>query len=221
MLDTTEPVAVGCITSEFEEKAIRAVEAGADAVEVRMDLYQGDVFSDLVKVEADVDVIATNRMESQGGEFEGSEEERIDELVEILDSGSVEAVDIELEAEVDVRERVLDVASRQNVTTILSHHDFERTPSVDEMSRVLRRPDADITKLAVTPKNRWDVLDLLEVTLETRSEGVATLSMEDLGKPTRYLAPYFGSKLTYGSMGESTGPGQVSLGELSQFLETI
>jgi 3-dehydroquinate dehydratase-1 len=120
---------------------------------------------------------------------------------------------------------MVEEAKEGNTRVIISHHDFNSTPSEEKMLRVLRdelRAGADIAKLAVRANNMGDVLRLLEVTLEASRYGrVCTISMGEYGRLSRMASPLFGSVLTYGYVSTPTAPGQLSLVELRQALRIL
>lgn len=218
-LDLSQPRVVAAVTGDLERNDQRAAKAGADALELRIDLYE-DALDDLRGLSPSLPVIATNRPESQGGRYDGGEEERVEALLEALDHRSVDAVDVELEAADDLRDRLVREARNRDASVIVSHHDFETTPPTEEILELLDGMGGigDVAKLAVTPSEQSDVLRLLEVLLDY--EGTAcVISMGELGAYSRVVAPLHGSLLTYGNVGESTAPGQLSVRDLVRTLE--
>lgn len=217
-LDLSSPLVVAAVSEEAPNKAREAKEEGADAVEIRIDMYDdGEVAIKDVRECDTLPVIATYR-ETE----EVTEEKRTEALLEA--TRDAEAVDIDVSSPDETIERVTGGAREKDVTVIASHHDFEATPSVDEMWKTLQ--DAwevgDVAKLAVTPKAESDVLDLLRLTLEAQKEGnepFCTISMGALGSYTRFVAPLYGSFLTYASYGGSTAPGQLSVREVRRYME--
>lgn len=221
------PAIIAAIDREPVETAKQAQLLGADIVEIRLDLLgirDTDVAIQVmeeIRSSTNLKCIATNRLQSDGGKWEGSEEERIVLLEGVLPL--VDAVDIELLAEEKMRSRIVEKAKEQDKTVIVSSHNFSRTPSIEDMKNTLEesfKAGADIAKLAVMPNSMQDVLDLLRATYEIKKP-VCTISMGDLGKHTRIVAPCYGSVLTYGSVGEAVAPGQLRVDELKKCLETI
>jgi len=218
-LDLSEPHVVAAVTEDLPRKAREAREAGADAVEVRIDMYEGGseaALADLRDCDA-LPAIATNRPTD-----EESEEERVEALVAATEHA--EAVDIDVSSPEESIESVVDAARSEDVTVIASHHDFDRTPSIDGMVRTLESAweVGDVAKLAVTPEDEGDVLDLLRLTLEARDGGdgpFCAISMGALGSYTRFVAPLYGSCLTYASYGSGTAPGQLSVREVRGYIE--
>ncbi|MCL7411162.1 MAG: type I 3-dehydroquinate dehydratase [Methanosarcinaceae archaeon] len=218
---------VAAISENPLETARSAKMLGADILEIRFDLLNITTPDDAkklvneIKSATNLPCIATNRLQSEGGKWSGTEEGRIGLLIDILEL--VDAVDIELSAGEDVRERVVQSAKSAGKTVIVSSHDFNRTPAVDQMRKTLDDcfdAGADIAKLAVMPKSMQDVLNLLQVTNDSKAP-VCTISMGDLGKHSRIVASCYGSVLTYGSVRDAVAPGQLRVDELKTVLEML
>lgn len=217
---------VAAINEDPLIQAKAAASQGADILEIRLDLLGIDTPEEaadiLRKLQSDTGLpcIATNRLRSEGGKWEGSEESRIGLLEEILPH--TDAIDVELSAAPQLRERVVKKAKIEGKTVIISSHDFESTPDKAAIRDILersRQAGADIAKLAVMPNSMQDILDLLEVTL--REDNVCTIAMGQLGKQTRIVGPCYGSKLTYASVSNAVAPGQLKVHELKKALEML
>ncbi len=218
---------VAAISEDPIETARSAKMLGADILEIRFDLlnittpHDAEKLVNDIKSATNLPCIATNRLQSEGGKWSGTEEDRIALLIDILEL--VDAVDIELSAGEDVRNKVVQSAKSAGKTVIVSSHDFNRTPAVDQMKKTLDdcfNAGADIAKLAVMPESMQDVLNLLQVTRDSRAP-VCTISMGDLGKHSRIVASCYGSVLTYGSVGDAVAPGQLRVDELKTVLEML
>ncbi len=214
------PRIVGVVSTIDE--VINAEKAGADLLEVRMDLLDriedvSQFFKD-VRRSSSLPIIATNRWSKEGGSFTGSEQERISVLSSAMDLS--DAVDIELRAA--GRDVVIEKAKKQGIPSIISYHDFDKTPSKEQMMRILEeaRSAGDLPKLAVMAKSPGDVLQLLEVTLQAQKP-LCTIAMGTLGVHSRIIAPLYGSALTYGHTGKAKAPGQLSVSELRGTLDIL
>ncbi len=218
---------VAAISETPIETARSAKMLGADILEIRFDLlnitnpHDAKKLVNDIKSATNLPCIATNRLQSEGGKWSGTEEDRIGLLIEILEQ--VDAVDIEFSADEDVRDLVVQNAKNAGKTVIVSSHDFNKTPVVDLMRKTLDdcfNAGANIAKLAVMPKSMQDVLNLLQVTHDSKAP-VCTISMGDLGKHSRIVASCYGSVLTYGSVGDAVAPGQLRVDELKTALEML
>lgn len=215
MLDTSGRYVVASVTDELADRTRRAQEAGASAVELRIDLYRGDALADLQELselENGLPVVVTCRPE---GYDEGERSTLLSRAVEHAD-----AVDLDMDSSDQVRESVYAAADLHGATKIASHHDHAKTPATDKLDSILDRglQRADLAKLAVTPAGHEDVHRLLGVTLSRRNDPVCTIAMGNVGSYSRFLAPVYGSTLTYGSLGEPTAPGQIPVDRLSDLV---
>ncbi|MCT6891382.1 MAG: type I 3-dehydroquinate dehydratase, partial [Lactobacillus sp.] len=62
-----------------------------------------------------------------------------------------------------------------------------------------------------------DVLTLLAATTEMKAEianPLITMAMGDIGKVTRVAGQVFGSSLSFGAVGKTSAPGQLSIADL-------
>ncbi len=222
-----KPAIVSVIDNDPAENAKAANWLGANVLELRLDLLN---FSDLeeakktierIKANTNLPCIATNRLQSDGGKWDGSEDNRIKLLIDILPF--VEAIDIELSTDEEQRNKVIAAAKAAGSTVIVSAHDFDGTPSVEIMKKILNsahEAGGDIAKLAVMAKSKQDVLNVLQVTSEMEKP-VCTIAMGEIGKHSRIVAPCYGSCLTYGAIAKEVAPGQIKIHELKSALEIL
>lgn len=219
------PGIVAAIGSDAIATALKAKYMGADILEIRIDLLGINVQEDLarllhgLKEQVGLPIIVTNRCQKEGGQWEGSEESRMDMLISAIPFA--DGVDVELSA--PFRTRVNEAMRSGNKTLIISSHDFKTTPSYGDMLSILKLANAagaDIAKLAVTPNSSADTLRLLTVTQDADFP-VCTIAMGKLGSHTRVVAPIYGSVLTYGSVDEIVAPGQLRIDELKHMLEVL
>jgi 3-dehydroquinate dehydratase-1 len=208
------------IVASLGRNALRDVRAteDADIVELRLDLVEGNPLETLKEVRkaTSIPIIATNRPSFEGGQFQGSEQERI--MVLQRASDYAEYVDIELRAE--LRDDLLDSVE---IPAIVSHHDFFRTPPKEELSSIIGEISgtrAEIAKIAVTPLRLKDNLLILEFLLESEMP-LCMIAMGKLGKHLRALSPIYGSVLTYGYISQPTASGQMSVSELSKAINLL
>lgn len=204
-----------------------AAREAADALEYRMDLTD-DPLAALEAYDGELPVLATNRPTWEGGEYDGSDADRLDALAEATAVDAVEAIDVELESiTAGDAEAVLETARERDVAVVASAHDFEGTPDEIELMETLSTAceHADVGKLAVTAHDRADTLALLAVTHRLASDGtpVATMAMGEAGSHTRAVAPVYGSKIGYAPVdpAEATAPGQYDLETLAELVSQL
>ena len=106
-------------------------------------------------------VVVTNRPKSEGGAFEGSEDQRL-ELLEKAIAAEAEWVDLEDWVE---EERVRRLRS-QSARLLLSHHDFSGTPdrlALQRLAETMARKDPDAIKIVTYIRVPEDSLRVLEL----------------------------------------------------------
>ncbi|MDA3872426.1 MAG: type I 3-dehydroquinate dehydratase, partial [Kiritimatiellae bacterium] len=130
---------------------------------------------------------------------------------------------IDIETDSALRVELCELATSLEKTLVVSYHNFEGTPPVEELcalvDSVLECPVA-IPKLATMVHTPGDV-EILKQVLSTYAptRPICVLGMgDDLGTRTRTTFPALGSKLAYGYLDRPIAPGQLSSAELSAFL---
>ena len=190
------------------------IDKGADVLEFRLDgLKNHDIgeIRDTIK-EIDFPMIATNRISSEGGSFNGSEEQRINILYQCSDI--VDYVDIELQT----KDEYIELIRNTNAKTIISYHDFEKTPDLNEIMYIVDKEHelGDIAKVAFMPQNLEDTLTILAVL--SHCENTIAISMGDLGSYTRVMASKFDSPITFAAGTDVTAPGQIDIETMKALL---
>ena len=177
------------------------INKGADVLEFRIDALENPEISEIKKTieEINFPMIATNRISTEGGSFKGTEEERFEILYECCDL--VDYVDIELQSNDEYIKKIHDTG----VTTIVSYHDFEKTPKLSEITYIVEKEQklGDIAKVAFMPQDLDDTL---------------TISMGDLGSYTRVMASKFNSPITFAAGTDVTAPGQIDIETMKSLL---
>lgn len=189
----------------------------ADMVEVRLDLNDRPLETlKAVRSATDKPIIATNRMKSEGGQWSGSEEERI----RILSDAAPYADWVDIELKAPMRNELLKMIDKP---AIISCHDFAGMPERAELLAILeemKRAGAEIAKIAVTPQSMKDNLTILDFLLDAKMP-LCMIAMGKIGRHLRAVAPIYGSVLTYGYVSQAVAPGQMSIGELSASLKLL
>ncbi len=166
----------------------------------------------------DLPQIATNRRKDQGGYSRLSESDRVAVILDAVEVG-FEYADLELNTpELD------ELGSRVKAlggSLVISHHDFEGTPSAEElretMSRMVER-GADVCKIIGTAQSPRDNLTYLGLFGSSREGGLVCFGMGLDGILSRVLSPLVGGEFTYASSHEGGGsaPGQLTLAEMRE-----
>ena len=203
----------------------KAVEQGADLVELRIDgLRDRAGWQDLLRSE--LPTILTNRPEREGGHFEGDEEERVGSLLDGTIRG-VACVDIELSTEGALLRKVLSNAKGRGTSVLISYHDLTSTPEVEELFEVVRkmvRARCDIAKVVTFAEDRKDALRVLDFLVRVQDEvavPVVAFAMGEAGRISRIAAPLLGSPVVYAAAGEATAPGQLDVATTKMLLREL
>jgi 3-dehydroquinate dehydratase I len=207
----------------------------ADLIEWRADFFLDgtargfiDSLRLLRSVLPDKPIIFTLRIKSEGGAGEKAQDDRQVSIESVAATGLADVIDIELCNDVHFIESVVRVAHEHRVRVILSFHDFEKTPTNEELLTkvglmVLR--GADIAKIAVMPQNLSDVLRLLDVTLQARScfpgLPLSTMAMGPRGILSRAAGFLFGSDMAYAVAQDSSAPGQIPIADARALAEGL
>lgn len=190
------------------------IEKGADVLEFRIDALDNPNFKDIQEIieEINFPMIATNRISSEGGSFKGTEEERIDILLKC--APLVDYVDIELQNDDKYIKQIHDTG----VTTIVSYHDFHKTPEINEIMYIVEKEQklGDIAKVAFMPNDLDDTLKILAIL--SHCENTIAISMSDLGSYTRVMASKFDSPITFAAGTDVTAPGQIDIETMKSLL---
>lgn len=173
-------------------------------------------------------VIFTCRAFNEGGFRKIDEQYRIDIIKTTAGTGLVDAVDIELSSGQDSIDCVIEQCRRKNVSVIVSYHNFNKTPAVEEIVDILikeQEAGADIGKVAVMPCNMKDVISLLDASLifDERHDSIpaVTVSMSGKGTISRVAGFMFGSSITFSSGLTASAPGQLSVQELRTTMDVL
>ncbi|RMC51896.1 type I 3-dehydroquinate dehydratase [Lactobacillus sp. ESL0228] len=228
---------VGTNEEEILAAAKNIVAAKPDLMEWRIDYYAAGI-KDPTKLSetamklrqliGELPMLVTFRTKNEGGVLELSENDYLSLLQTVIEKRLGDAVDIELFHDESRIKEVVAQAHDYNVVVIMSNHDFEKVPAKDVIEFRLQKMaelGADVSKLACMPHSSKDVLTLLEATQSTSemiNTPLITMAMGDLGKVTRISGQIFGSCLSFGAVGQTSAPGQLSIEDLrsaESFLE--
>ncbi len=227
---------VGITKKAILEEAKKAMELPLDLLEWRVDWYENcfeteavlQVTAELRNLLGEIPLLFTFRTAKEGGEKEISSKKYEQLLLSVIQAQQIDLVDIEFFSHKAVVSLLLEKAKQNHVKTILSSHDFQKTPSEEEMIKrfcAMQRLQCDITKIAVMPKNKRDVLTLLCAMEKMQSvyadRPFIAMSMTAIGSISRIAGEAFGSAVTFGAAKKASAPGQIEAKKLKQALEII
>lgn len=207
-----------------------------DCMEWRIDWFENysdemevlSVLKELRKTIGNTILIATFRTRKEGGKAQLPYRDYEKLNVHIAKTGYADLIDVEVFSYGEISENLIDRIHLSGTKVIGSNHDFNRTPSLNEMiNRLCKLQDrnADIPKLAVMPKSTEDVLNLMMATNTMASKyanrPIITMSMAGIGCISRMTGELFGSAITFANAGQASAPGQPDIASLRTALSLI
>jgi 3-dehydroquinate dehydratase-1 len=191
--------------------ALSAFAAGADLIELRLDLMGGDAMKGVqeCRKRTGLPVIATLRSTEEGGRYSGNP----DEWLRVIQTVIPHADYIDIERCFSAH---ADAIRTHDVTIIASCHTPEM-PSLFELFGLERelRVYGDIPKIVVTPRHIEDIIELISFT-HAAKKPVCTGTMGAGFRYARLVLPLFGSEFVYCHVGTPTAEGQYSVAEVKE-----
>lgn len=227
---------VGTTKEQILETARQIPMEFVDCVELRIDWFEEvmnreavlNLGKELRAVLGGKVLLFTFRSKEEGGEKSIAKEDYIALYQAVCQSGDVDLIDVEAFKWEGILEEISEFAHQNGVYVVGSNHDFEKTPSEQEMVKRLQYMDqkgADMPKIAVMPNDQRDVLTLLSATLKYQEEGgkkpIITMAMDKVGLISRLTGEVFGSALTFAACGQGSAPGQIPVQEVKEGLTLL
>ena len=212
-------------TVEEAFELIRKAEAQhADLIEVRLDsLNAHDRIADIPPC-SKTRLIATNKSTEQHGNFSGRETERHKILMDAARNGFT-YVDVDLGT--PKQTELISSLHEAGAKVIVSFHDFEQTPPLPQLNRVLEEEvalGADVCKIITTARTVKDNLITLNFVSEaSKKVKLVCFAMGELGHHSRLVSPVFGAFFTFASLDEKrkTAKGQLTIQEMNSAYEAL
>ena len=207
----------------MKNSVIKAIDIGADIVEVRLDYLEDldvNVLSSTLRPYMDK-LVLTLRPRYENGLFEGDEEERVEILKQLSQEGPA-YVDIELRSPMlqDLSKELM----KAGITVIVSWHDFEETPETDELQKIanLAMSCGSIAKVVTMAKSFSDNLRILSLYHTGDKHRLIAFCMGAEGVLSRFLSVMLGAPFMYVSLpGAPTAPGQPSITEAKELIRIL
>jgi 3-dehydroquinate dehydratase-1 len=227
---------VGRTRERLLAEAATVIAKKPDVIEWRVDYFEaiGDTAAvletgrGLRAAVGDAPIIFTRRSIKEGGERIAIGDEEVVRLYDAVGASRlVDFIDFEMGNDPEHVKRVRESTRANETRLILSYHNFGYTPGVDFMvQRFLEaeRLGADVAKVAVMPRGRTDVLNLLAATLDADTKGripLISMAMGPVGSVTRMIGGVFGSSLSFAVGEGSSAPGQIPIADLKVVYDVI
>lgn len=207
-----------------------------DIIEFRADFYLEDIIESeekninnrMIDLSKDIKkitnkpILFTVRSDKEGGKIKNNFYNKIINIYKtIVENKCFDLIDLEILSlkEKDIK-NIIKLSKEKNIKTILSNHNFNKTPSKKNIISLINKMiklKCDIVKVAYMPKNKKDVIILLDAISEIKDFPVIAISMGKLGTITRI----FGSVMTFASAKSSSAPGQLEAMKLKYILDNI
>jgi 3-dehydroquinate dehydratase/shikimate dehydrogenase len=189
---------------------ISVAEKIADIIELRLDLIARFELPALLEATS-LPLIVTNRTKTEGGQWKGSEEERVQVLRQAIDAGA-DFVDIETSTPKDLLKPILDHKGQTKI--ILSYHNFCNTmEDLNPLYEIMCELPGDILKIVTYAQDISDNLKIFDLLKRAKKEKrkLIGLCMGENGELSRVLSPLLGGFLTFGALdtGKESAPGQI------------
>ena len=202
----------------------RALESGADYLEIRLNFAPSSEIAQIVnEIESDRGkCILTLRSKIQGGNFGGSEEQRIS-IIRRLAEAHPMLIDIEL-GTLSSNDNLADYVEQTRTKVLVSWHDFNRTPPTEELSSTLTqmRMYSSYVKVVTTAKTIEDSLRLMDLYEHTSGLKAIIFAMGEIGVLSRVLCTLIGdAPFTYATNGEPVAPGQLTVAQIRNIYSKI
>ncbi|HID69413.1 MAG TPA: type I 3-dehydroquinate dehydratase [Desulfobacterales bacterium] len=219
-------VSIGRETIDDALATADAIASRADVLEIRLDYLALPAVSPFLNT-LTTPLLFTNRPAWEGGEFDGSEEERMGALLEAVAENS-DYVDLELLAPDDSHQKMRTALRESRTKLILSWHNFQDTPGREELvgrMAMMQDKGADIGKIITTAHSHQDVMRVLQLQ-ETAEELGFPLIAFCMGRPgvvSRVATCDLGGYMTYCAVSdrEATAPGQLSVQALREIFSLM
>lgn len=197
----------------------KAVQIGADVVEIRLDCLRSlnprpDL--EILLGNSPLPTLVTFRPIWEGGQYEGDEAKRQEALRLAMELGA-DYIDVELQVANEFNQSIAD-KKPENFKVIVSSHNFHNTPSVEAIGDLvasIQATGADIAKIATTALDITDVTRVFQISAHSQIPMIGVV-MGERGLISRLLTPKFGGYLTYGALeaGAISAPGQPTAKDL-------
>ncbi|HEX9678463.1 type I 3-dehydroquinate dehydratase [Nitrososphaera sp.] len=208
---------------KVKEQMKLAFEAGADFVEVRFDfLKPGEVMAAVDLIGEDRGrCVFTLRSKSQGGRFSGTEAERMRILRRLAEARPM-LVDVEIET-LRANDNLADYLELASIPTLVSWHDFDKTPSNEELSPILTemRIFSTYVKVVTTAQSIDDSLGLMGLYESAVGVHPIIFAMGEAGVLTRILSVFYGAPYAYAALDKAVAPGQLTLTQMRKLYDGI
>ena len=191
----------------------------SDYAEIRFDFLKPNLVPDALDlVKKDLKkCVGTLRPISEGGNFSGSEKNRIS-ILKLIAEYNPFLLDIEFNT-IKKNKNLLRYLKSTNTDLLVSWHNFKQTPNASILKKQYfkMKKFSNNIKIVTTAKTVSDIPKILSL-YDNKNTRLIAFCMGDIGKVSRLLSLFLGSPFTYVSLGKPIAAGQLKLDEVKSML---
>lgn len=163
-------------------------------------------------------IVCTLRPKREGGNFSGSEKERIS-ILKLIAEYEPFLLDVELNT-IRNNKKLRNYLKKTKTKVLVSWHHFKKTPNFQTLRKNFdqMRKYSDYIKIVTNAKKVTDSAHVLALYSRARNTKLIAFSMGNLGRMSRILCLYLGSPFTYVTLGNPIAAGQFSLKEVQKIV---
>ena len=209
----------------LKNKVNESIKSNADFIEIRFDFFDKSAMNDALEVVLDHKerAVFTCRANNEGGRYNGPEPDRITTLRRLAAVRPM-LLDIEYNT-MKENEDLLDQFTAQSCDILVSWHNFEQTPSKDELANMMKKMKAysNNIKIVCMAKSLYDSISILRLyeLAKTVNINLIAFCMGEHGIVSRVLCTHAGSRFTYASLAEAIAPGQLTIKQMQTIYERL
>jgi len=209
---------------DLKNQIMRALSYGADFVEIRFDFLMPADMQESLKIAENIRnrAVFTLRSVQQEGKFIGKNEDRIFWLKQLALSQPM-LLDIELHTLRD-NDELVDFFTEQKTRILVSWHDFEKTPTHNELLDLLgeMRIYSNYVKLVTTARKVEDCIRVLDLYKDITELNLISFAMGEIGILSRILCTIYGNApFTYVALEEPFVSGQLTIQQMRKLYDMI
>jgi len=190
----------------------------SDYAEIRFDFLKPDLVPEALNlIKKDLKkIVCTLRPISEGGNFSGTEKNRIS-ILKLIAEYNPFLLDIELNT-LTRNKNLSHYIKNTGTDMLVSWHSFKQTPRLSILKRKYfqMKKFSNYIKIVTMAKTINDASLVLSLYNDNKNTQLITFSMGKHGRMSRILCLLLGSPYTYVSLGKPIAPGQFSIDEVKK-----
>ena len=190
----------------------------SDYAEIRFDFLKPDLVPEALNlIKKDLKkIVCTLRPISEGGNFSGTEKNRIS-ILKLIAEYNPFLLDIELNT-LTRNKNLSHYIKNTGTNMLVSWHSFKQTPRFSILKRKYfqMKKFSNYIKIVTMAKTINDASLVLSLYNDNKNTQLITFSMGKHGRMSRILCLLLGSPYTYVSLGKPIAPGQFSIDEVKK-----